>query len=172
MRQALGGSVPVFFPTSHWQSQMWSVHFLIQPSMCLFQWRPPVNYLSSLTSEPSFAIVVQLLSHVWLFATAWSATCWASLSFTISWSLLKLLFIELVMPSKHLFLCHPLFLLPSIFPRIRVFFPSKLALCIMWPTYWSFRFSISSSNEYSGLISFRNDWFDPLGVQGTLKSLL
>ena len=97
---------------------------------------------------------------------------WAFLSFMISCSLLRLMSIELVMPSKHLFLCHPLFLLPSIFPSIRVFFPSKLALCIMWPTYWSFRFSISSSNEYSGLISLRVDWLDLLAVQGTLKSLL
>ena len=105
--------------------------------------------------------------------TPWTAVCQDSLSFTVSWSLLKLLFIELVMPSKHLFFCHPLFLLPSMFPSIRVSFsPNKLALCIRWPTYWSFRFSISSSNEYSGLISFRNDWFDLLGVQRTLKSSL
>ena len=118
-------------------------------------------------------VVVQLLCCVWLFVTPWTAVCQDSLSFTVSWSLLKLLFIELVMPSKHLFLCHPLFLLPSMFPSIRVFFsPNKLALCIRWPTYWSFRFSISSSNEYSGLISFRNDWFDLLGVQWTLKSSL
>ena len=94
----------------------------------------------------------------------------ASLFFTISWSLLKLMSIESVMPSNHLILCHPLLLLPSIFPSIRVF-SSELALRIRWPKYWSFSFSISSFSEYSGLI-FRIDWFDLLAVQGTLKSLL
>ena len=88
-----------------------------------------------------------------------------------SQSLLKLMSIESVMPSSHLILCHPFFLLPSIFPSIRVF-SSELALCIKWPKYWSFSFSISPSNEYSGLVSFRMDWFDLLAVQGTLKSLL
>ena len=95
----------------------------------------------------------------------------ASLSFTISQSLLKLMSIESVVPSSHLVLCCPLLLLPSIFPRINVF-SNESALCIRWPKYWSFSFSISSSNEYSGLISFRIDWFDLLSVQGTLKSLL
>ena len=95
----------------------------------------------------------------------------ASLSFTISWSLLKLMSIESVMPSNHLILSHPLLLLPSIFPSIRVFF-NELALCIRWSKYWSFSFSISPSNEYSGLISFGTDWFDLPAVQGTLKSLL
>ena len=95
----------------------------------------------------------------------------ASQSFTISWSLLKLTSIESVMPSNHLILCHPLLLLPSIFPSIRVF-SNELALRISWSKYWSFSFSISPSNEYSGLISFRIDWFDLLAVQGTLKSLL
>ena len=94
----------------------------------------------------------------------------ARLPFTISWSLVKLMSIESVMPSNHLILCHPL-LLPSIFPSISVF-SSELALCIRWPKYWSFNFSISPSNEYSGLISFRIDWFNLLAVQGTLKSLL
>ena len=103
--------------------------------------------------------------------TPWAAVHQASLSFTISWSLLKLMFLESVMPSNHLILCHPLLLLPSIFPSIRVF-SSELALHIRWPKYWSFSFSISASNEYSGLISFRIDWFDLLAVQGTLKSLL
>ena len=93
------------------------------------------------------------------------------LSFTISQSLLKLISTESVMPSNHLILCHPLLLLPSIFPSIRVF-SDESALCIRWPKYWSFGFSISSSNEYSGLISFRIDWFDILAVQGALKSLL
>ena len=111
------------------------------------------------------------LSHVQLFATPWTATHQASLSFTISQSLLKLMPSELVMPSNHLILCCPLLLLPSIFPRIRVF-SNQLAVCIRWPKYWSFSFSISPSNEYSGLISFRIDWLDLLSVQGTLKSLL
>ena len=117
------------------------------------------------------AIVVQLLSRVQLFATSCTAACQAFLSTTNSWSLLKLMFIELVMPSNHPALCRPLLLLPSIFPSIRVF-SNELALCIRWPKYWSFSFSISPSNEYSGLISFRIDWFDFLAVQGTLKSLL
>ena len=102
---------------------------------------------------------------------AWTVACQASLSFTISQSFLKLMSIESVMPSNHLILCHPLLLLPSIFPSIRVF-SNELVLYIRWPKYWSFRFSISPSNDYSGLISFRIDWFDPLAVQGTLKSLL
>ena len=113
---------------------------------------------------------VQSLSCFWLLATRWTAACLASLSFTISWSLLKLMFIELVMPSIHLILCHPPLLLPSAFPSMRVFF-NESALCIRWPKYWSFSFSISPSNEYSGLISFRIDWFDLLAVQGTLKTL-
>ena len=116
-------------------------------------------------------IIVQLLSRVWLFVILWTATRQASLSFTISWSLLKLMFIDSVMPSNHLMLCHPLFLLPSIFPNIRVY-SNESALCIRWPKYWGFSFSISPSNGYSGLISSRIDWFDLLAVQGTLKSLL
>ena len=102
--------------------------------------------------------------------TPWTAACQVSLSFTISWSLLKLISIQSVMPSNHLVLCHPLLLPPLIFPSIRVF-SNESALHIRWPKYWSFSFSISSSNEYSGLISFRIDWFDLLAVQGTLKSL-
>ena len=113
----------------------------------------------------------QSLSHVWLFVTPQTAARQASLSITHSWSLLKLMFIELVMPSNHLILCHPLLLLPSIFPSIRVF-SSESILHIRWPKYWSFSFSISPSSEYSGLISFRMDWLDLLAVQGTLKSLL
>ena len=112
---------------------------------------------------------VQSLSHVQLFVTPWTAACQDSLSITSSRSLLKLISIELVMPSNHLILCHPL--LPSIFANIRVF-SYELALRIRWPTYWSFSFGISPSNEYSGLISFRIAWFDLLAVQGTLKSLL
>ena len=114
---------------------------------------------------------MQLLSCVWLFVTPWSAACQASLSITNSRSLLKLMSIESVMPSNHLILCPPLLLLPSIFPSIRVF-SSESALRIRWPKDWSFSFSISPSNGYSGLISFRMDWLDLLEVQGTLKSLL
>ena len=109
-------------------------------------------------------------SRVWLFVTPWTAARQASLSITNSRSLLKLMSIESGMPSNHLILCHPL-LPPSIFPSIRVF-SNESALCIRWPKYWSFRFSISPPNEYSGLISFRMDWLDLLAVQGTLKSLL
>ena len=111
------------------------------------------------------------LSHVQLFATPWTAARQASRSITKSQSLLKLMSIELVMPSNHLILCRPLLLPPSIFPSIRVF-SSESALHIRWPKYWSFSFSISPSNEYSGLISFRMDWLDFHAVQGTLKSLL
>ena len=100
-----------------------------------------------------------------------TAACQASLSFTISWSLLKLMSIESIMPSNHLVLCRPLLLLPSIFPSIRVF-SSESALHIRWPKYWSFSFSIRLSNEYSGLSPFRIDWLDLLAVQGPLKSLL
>ena len=113
--------------------------------------------------------VVQSLGCVQLFATPWTAARQASLSFTISWSLLKLMSIELVMPSSHLILCHPLLLLPSVFPSTGVI-SNDSALCITWPNYWSF--TISPSNEYSRLISFKIDWFDLLAVQGTLKSLL
>ena len=114
---------------------------------------------------------LQSLSHARLFATPWTAACQASLSITNSQSLLKLKSIELVMPSNHLILCHPFFLLPSIFSSIKVF-SNESVLCIRWPKYWSFSFSISPSNEYSGLIFFRMDWLDLLTVQETLKSLL
>ena len=114
---------------------------------------------------------VQLLSLVQLFVTPWTAAHQASLSITSSWSLLKLLSIKLLMLSNHLILCHPLLLLPSIFPSIRVF-PNESVLRIRWPKFWSFSFSISPSKEYSGLISFRIDWLDLFVVQGTLKSLL
>ena len=114
---------------------------------------------------------IQSLSRVQLFVTPWTAACQASLSITNSWRLFKLMSIALVMPSNHLILCHPLLLLPSIFPSIRVF-SNKSVLHIRWPKYWSFSFSISPCNEYSGLISFRMDWLDLLAVQGTLKSLL
>ena len=123
-----------------------------------------------LTHGKNLIHVVQALSSVWLFATPWTAAHQASLSFTISRSLLKLMSIESVMPSSYLIFCHPLLLRPSIFPSIRIF-SNELALHIMWPKDSYLSFSISSSNEYSGLISFRIDWFDILAVQGTLKSL-
>ena len=128
------------------------------------------SYSSSIFS---FLSSVQSLSRVWLFATQHARTVAqeASLSVTNSQSLLKLMSIESVMPSNHLILCHPLFLLPSIFPSIRVF-SNESILRLRWPKYWSFSFNISPSNEYSGLISFRMDWLDLLAIQGTLKSLL
>ena len=112
-----------------------------------------------------------VLSHVKLFVTPWTAVHQSFPSLTISQSLLKLISIASVMPYNHLILCHPLLLVPSIFPSIRVF-PNESVLLIRWPKYWSFSFSISPSNEYSGLISFRVDWLDLLAVQGTRKSLL
>ena len=123
-------------------------------------WNPTQTDMASLCNH----------CHVWLFATPWTAWCQASLSITVSWTLLKLMSIESVMPSSYLILYHPLLLLPSIFPSIRVF-SNELALHIRWPKYWSFNFSITPSNEYSELISFRIDWFDLFAVQGTLKSL-
>ena len=114
---------------------------------------------------------VQSFSHEWLFATPWTAACQASLSIINSQSLFKFMSIMSVMPSNYLILCHTILLLPWIFPSIRVF-SSELVLHIRWPKYWSFSFSISPFNEYSGLISLRIDWFDLLAVQGTLKSLL
>ena len=120
------------------------------------------------TDLDSQVVAVQSLSRVWLFVTLWTAARQASLSFTISQSLLKLMSIESLMLSNHLILCHPLLLLPSIFPSIRAFF-NESVLRIRWSKYWSF--SIRPSIEYSGLISFRIDWFDLHAVQGTLKSL-
>ena len=114
---------------------------------------------------------VQSLSRVWLSATPWIAAHQASLSITNSWSLLKLMSIESVIPSSHLILCLPLFLLPPIPPSIRVF-SNESTLLTRWPKYWSFSFSVSPSNEHPGLIYFRMDWLDLLEVQGTLKSLL
>ena len=116
-------------------------------------------------------VVVQLLHRVQLFATPWTAAHQAPPTSTISWSLLTFLSIESVMLTKHLILCRPLLLLPSIFPSIRVF-SNEPVLHIRWPKYWSFSFSISASNEYSGLTSFTMDWLDLLAAQWTLKSLL
>ena len=129
---------------------------------------PSQGFLPAQTA-PRFSSV-QSLSHVRLFVTPWVTACQASLSITNSWSLLKLMSIESVMPYSHLILCCPL-LLPSIFPSIRVF-SNESALRIRWPNYWSFSFNISPSNEHPGLISLRMDWLDLLAVQGTLKSLL
>ena len=139
------------------------------PNPGIEPWSPALQ-ADALPSEPPtpracvglVIVVVQSLSCVQLFATTWIAACLTSLSFTISWSLLKLMSTELVMPSDHLILCCPLLFLPSIFPRMRVF-SNELALRIRWPKYCSFSFSISPSNEYSGLISFKVDWFDLLG---------
>ena len=134
------------------------------------------NYIKLKNCEPIHKLKdvvssVQSLSCVQLFATAWTAACQASLSNTNSQGLLKLMSIESVMLSNHLILCHPLLLLPSIFPSLRVF-SNESALCIKWPKYWSFSFSTSPSNKYSGLISFRIDWFDFLAFQRTLKNIL
>ena len=118
-----------------------------------------------------FSSVQLSLSRVQFFETPWTKACQASLYNTNSWSLPKLMSIELVMPSNHLILCHPLFLLPSIFPSNRVLL-NETALCIRWSKYWSFSFAISPSNEHSGLNSFMMDWLDLLAVQGTLNSLL
>ena len=130
-----------------------------------------VPFSSPRLTGSEFLSSVQLLSRIRLFATPWITTHQASLSIATSQSLLKLMSIESVMPSNHLILCRPLLLLPSIFPSIRVF-SNESTLHMRWPKYWSFSFSISPSNEYSGLISFRRDWLDLLAVQGALKSLL
>ena len=145
--------------------------------LCLWEWIWKViwqyikNLKSFLTRSRYICSSVQLLSHVWLFETQWTAACQASLSVTNFWISPKLMSFELVMPSNHLILCHPLLLLPSIFPSIRVF-SNESALCIRWPKYWNFSVNISPSNEHPGLISFKMDWLDLLAVQGTLKSLL
>ena len=157
---------------------------LFSISICLFwmleiskilQYVVICDWLLSLSTNFICVLVcissVQLLSRVQLFVTPWTAARQASLSITNSRNLIKLMSIESVMPSNHLILCRPLLLLPSIFPSIRVF-SSESALCMRWPKYWSFSFSISPSNEHPGLISFRMDWMDLLEVQGTLKSLL
>ena len=137
------------------------------PSPCRFITERGTEFLHYAVCSHS----AQPLSHVRLSAAPWLAARQASLCITNSWRLLKLMSIELVMPSNHLILCHPLLLLPSIFPSIRVL-SNESTLHIRWPKYWSFSFNISPSNEYSGLISFKMDWLDLFAVQGTLKSLL
>ena len=148
------------FPVPTWTQHS---NLYLRPSPFL---SPPDCYIQLPTCH---LFIVQSLSHVLLFATPWNAACQASLSFTISWTLLKLMSIELVMPSNRFVLCHPVLLLPSVFPSIRVF-SNESALHIRWPQYWNF--SLSPSNEYSGLISFGIDWFDLLAVKATLKGLL
>ena len=148
---------------------LWQVrHESNHPSSFLF---PVLLQHIEKDSKDSASNSVQLLSHVRLFTTPWTAAHQASLSITNSQSLLKLICIESVMSSNQLILCHPLLLLSSIFPSIRVFFKESV-LYIRWPKYWNFSFSISHSKEYSGLISFSIDWFVLLPVQGALKSLL
>ena len=163
----------------------WATVHLLAKSWTQTEWlstAQPLSIVSGITfflvfllmTLPSFIFLfssVQSLSHVWLFATPWTAARQASLSITNSQGKYKPMFIQSMMLSRHLILCHPLLLLPLIFPSIRVF-PNESALRIRWPKYWSFSFNISPSNEHPGLISFRMDWLDLLAVQGTLKSLL
>ena len=163
-------SVPTSPSSSFLTSQLEGCYSAyLPPHLCLSK---PPHSLPRILIQPFhiiYEIVVHSLSCVQLFATPWTAACQASLFFTISQSLLKLMSIESMIPSNHLIFCHPLLLMPSIFHSIKIF-SNESALCIKWPKYWSF--SISPSNEYSGLISFRVDWFDLLSVQRTLKSLL
>ena len=156
-------SYTCFLPTPLPHSSHYHILQSLSPSY--FLW---INNSLVLLRRQLYFVVVQLFSYVWHFATPWTAAHQASLSFTISQRLLRLMSIESVMPSNHLILCHPL-LLPSIFPSIGAF-SSGSALHITWPKDWSFSFNPSS--EYSRLISLRIEWFDPLAVQGTLKSLL
>ena len=159
----ISGSRWVWVITPSWLSGLWR-YFLYSFSV----YSCHLSLISSASVQFSSA---QSLSRVQLFATPWMAACHASLSLTNSWSLLKLMPIESVMPSNHLILCYPLLLLPPIPPSIRVF-SNESTLRMRWPKYWSFSFSIIPSNEHPGLISFRMDWFGLLAVQGTLKSLL
>ena len=145
------------------------MYFLPFPNISMIY---PSIYISYIPYKLNFSISsVEPLSCIWFFATPWSAARQASLSITNSWSPPKPMSIESVMPSNHLILCHPLLLLPSIFPSIRIF-SNESALRIRWPKYCSFSFNISPSNEHPGLISFNMDWLDLVEVQGTLKSLL
>ena len=149
-------------------------HYLMSFCLSLTKFSPCLNLHEIMIFQKQSSVQfnsVQLLSHVQLFATLWTAACQASLSFTISWSFLKLMSIGSMMSSNHLVLFCSLLLLPSIFPSIKVF-SNESALHIRWPKHWSFSLSISPSNEYSGLISFSIGWFDLLAVQETLKSFL
>ena len=148
-----------------------NIFFSPSPRIMEIKTKTNGTYLNSKAFAQQRKESVQSLSHLRLFATPWTAACQASLSITNSWSLLKLMSIESVMPSNYLILCCPLLLLPSTFPSIKVF-SNESILCIRWPKYWSFSFNISPSNEYSELISFRIYWFNLFAVQGTLKSLL
>ena len=158
-----------YFLIEHWSKIFIFLIFMFTKNRCPLYRTPPVMRTPSVWVL--FVAVVQSLSCVWLFAIPWIAARQASLSFTISRSLLKLMSIESVMPLNHIILCHPL-LLPSIFPSISSIFSNELALHLRWPKYWNFSFSISPSHEYSGFISFMINQYDLLAVQGTLKSLL
>ena len=153
----------IYFPTSILLPNVNYIKVLNYINLIFYLWKIHSIYVSIL--------VVESLNCVWLFVTPWTVAHQASLSFTISWSMLKFMFVELVMLSNHLILCHSFFLLSLIFPSIRVF-SNESALHIRWPKEWSFSVSISPSNEYSGLISFKIDEFDLLAVQRSLKSLL
>ena len=163
----------IFLSLSYCYNQLYQkLTFFNTYLISLFHGAMVMKMLQNL-EELSFLFIssVQLLIHVWLFVTPWIAACQASLSITNSQNLPKLMSTESVMPSNHLILCHPLLLLPSTFPSIRVF-SNESALRIRWPKYWSSSFNISPSNEHPGLISVRMDWLVLLAVQGTLKSLL
>ena len=155
--------IPFSYP--HWQSLLFQA--VLCCSVSSFQTRYHHSDQPALTWK---IVVVQSICCVWLFSASWTVACQTSLSFTISQSLLKFMSIESMMLSNHLIICHPFLLLPSIFPSMRVF-SNELALCIRWLKYWSFSFSVSPSNEYSELISFRIDWSNLLAIQQTLKSL-
>ena len=166
------------FPVHHRLLELAQIHVhqvgdAIQPSHPLLSLSPPAFNLPNIRVFSNESVLcissVQSLSCVQLFVTPWTAACQTSLSITNSWSLLKLMSIKSMMPSNHLIFCHPLLLLPSIFPCISIF-SNESVLHIMWPKFWSF--SISPSNEYSGLISFRMDWLDLPAVQETHKILL
>ena len=183
----VGYLLRIRWPSRHWNTDdgQSGWHFPFRTDLPLTSPCQPATLPPSLPTVPrlflllgtlhfvkSYWLFVQSLSHVQFFVTPWTVAHQASLSFIISWNFLKFMSIEFVMPSNHLILCCPLILLlllPSIFPNIGIF-SSESALHIRWPKYWSFSFSISCSNEYSGLISFRTDWFDLLGVQGRTAS--
>ena len=158
-----------YLKSTRWK-QSWKLAVLIRQQF-VFLKLLPLKFVHKSRRNRTCSKTVQSYSHNQLFATPWTAAGLASLSIINSHSLLKLMSIESVMPSNHLILCCPLLLLPSVFPSIRVF-SNESVLHIRWPKYWSFSFSISPSNEYSGLISFRIEWFYLLAIQETLKSLL